>query len=77
MAIPQAVVDALTDMKTDALAVAGAILVALVAVFAFKFLARGLIGGAASYSAMSMVEGLNRKGNHGGTNDGHFSNYRD
>ena len=41
-AVPVAVTTALTDLQADALTVAGIVLAAIVAVFAFKFLRRGL-----------------------------------
>lgn len=41
-AVPADVTTALTDLKTDALVVATAILVAIVAVYAFKFIRKGL-----------------------------------
>jgi hypothetical protein len=40
--VPAAVTTALTGLSTDALTVAGLVLAALVAVFAFKFLRKGL-----------------------------------
>jgi len=41
-AVPAAVTTALTDLQTDALTVAGIILAAIVAVYAFKFIRKGL-----------------------------------
>lgn len=41
-AVPDEVTTALTDMKADAVAVAGLVLVAIIAVAAFKFMRRGL-----------------------------------
>jgi len=41
-AVPADVTTALGDLKTDALAVATAVLLAIVAVYAFKFIRRGL-----------------------------------
>lgn len=43
-AVPAAVSDALANLATDALRVAGAVLAAIVAVYALKFLIRGVIG---------------------------------
>ncbi|MGB7482029.1 MAG: major capsid protein [Burkholderiaceae bacterium] len=40
--VPTEVTAALTDLKADALTVAGVVLAAVVAVFAFKFIRRGL-----------------------------------
>lgn len=40
-AVPTAVTDALEDMQTDALTVAGLVLVAIIAVAAFKFMRKG------------------------------------
>lgn len=40
--IPTAVSDALADLSTDALTVAGIVLAAIVAVYAFKFIRKGL-----------------------------------
>lgn len=40
-AVPANVTTALTDMQSDALAVAGLVLVAIIAVAAFKFMRRG------------------------------------
>ena len=40
-AVPADVTTALTDMKTDALTVAGLVIVALIAVMAFKFMRKG------------------------------------
>lgn len=40
-AVPTDVTDALVDMKTDALVVAGLVLVAFIAVAAFKFMRKG------------------------------------
>lgn len=40
-AVPAEVTTAITDMKTDALAVAAAFLVAVIAVVAFKFMRKG------------------------------------
>jgi len=41
-AVPAAVTTALADIQVDALAVATTVLVAIVAIFAFKFLRKGL-----------------------------------
>lgn len=41
-AVPQEVTDALTAMKTDGLAVAGLVLVALIAIAAVKFMRKAL-----------------------------------
>lgn len=41
-AVPADVTTALSDIKTDALTVAGVVLVAIVAIYAFKFLRKGL-----------------------------------
>lgn len=41
-AIPAGVTTALEDLSTDALAVAGIVLAAIVAVYAFKFIRKGL-----------------------------------
>ncbi len=41
-AVPDEVTTALTDMKADGVAVAGLVLVAIIAVFAFKFMRKGL-----------------------------------
>lgn len=41
-AVPAGVTTALADIQTDALTVAGVVLVAIIAIFAFKFLRRGL-----------------------------------
>lgn len=41
-AVPADVTTALGDLKTDALSVATAVLLAIVAVYAFKFIRRGL-----------------------------------
>jgi len=41
-AVPAEVTTALTDMKADAVEVAGLVLVAIIAVTAFKFMRRGL-----------------------------------
>lgn len=41
-AIPAEVTTALADLKTDALVVAGIVLAAIVAVYAFKFIRKGL-----------------------------------
>ena len=41
-AVPADVTTALGDLKTDALAVATAVLLAIVAVYAFKFIRKGL-----------------------------------
>lgn len=41
-AVPAEVTDALADMKADALVVAGAVLVAIIAVAAIKFIRKGL-----------------------------------
>lgn len=41
-AVPEAVTTALTDMKADALTVAGVVLVAIIAVAAVKFIRKGL-----------------------------------
>jgi hypothetical protein len=43
-AVPTEVTTALGDMKTDALAVAALVLVAIIAVAAFKFMRRGISG---------------------------------
>jgi hypothetical protein len=40
-AVPTDVTSALTDMKADALSVAGLVLVAIIAVTAFKFMRKG------------------------------------
>jgi hypothetical protein len=40
--VPAEVTTALADLKTDALAVAGTILAAIVAIYAFKFIRKGL-----------------------------------
>lgn len=40
-AVPAEVTTALTDMKADALVVAGAVLAAIIAVLAFKFMRKG------------------------------------
>lgn len=40
-AVPTEVSDALTDMKADALTVAGLVLVAIIAIAAFKFMRKG------------------------------------
>jgi uncharacterized membrane protein len=40
-AVPENVTTALTDMKADALTVAGLVLVAIIAVVAFKFMRKG------------------------------------
>lgn len=40
-AVPESVTTALTDMKADALTVAGLVLVAIIAVVAFKFMRKG------------------------------------
>ena len=40
-AVPADVTTALTDMKADALTVAGLVIVALIAVMAFKFMRKG------------------------------------
>ena len=41
-AVPADVTTALTNLQTDALTVAGVILAAIVAVYAFKFIRKGL-----------------------------------
>lgn len=41
-AVPETVTTALTDLKADALTVAGTVLAALVAIYAFKFIRKGL-----------------------------------
>jgi Inovirus Coat protein B len=41
-AVPADVTTALTDLKADALTVATAVLVAIVAIYAFKFIRKGL-----------------------------------
>lgn len=41
-AVPAVVTTALTDLQSDALSVAGIILAAIVAVYAFKFIRKGL-----------------------------------
>lgn len=41
-AVPAEVTTALGDMKTDALAIGGAVLLGVVAIFAFKFIRKGL-----------------------------------
>ena len=41
-AVPAEVTTAIADMKTDALVVAGAVLVAIIAVAAIKFIRKGL-----------------------------------
>lgn len=41
-AVPANVTTALTDLQTDALTVAGVVLAAIVAVYAFKFIRKGL-----------------------------------
>lgn len=41
-AVPADVTTAIADLKTDALTVATAVLVAIVAVYAFKFIRKGL-----------------------------------
>ena len=41
-AVPADVTTALTDMKSDALTVAGVVLAAVIAVAAFKFMKRGI-----------------------------------
>lgn len=41
-AIPEGVTTALSDLSTDALQVAGIVLAAIVAVYAFKFIRKGL-----------------------------------
>ena len=41
-AVPAEVTTALTDMKADALIVAGLVLVAIIAIAAFKFMRKGL-----------------------------------
>ena len=41
-AVPENVTTALTDLQTDALTVAGVVLAAIVAVYAFKFIRKGL-----------------------------------
>ncbi|MBK6295524.1 MAG: hypothetical protein IPF55_15525 [Rhodoferax sp.] len=41
-AVPADVTTALTDLKADALVVATAVLVAIVAIYAFKFIRKGL-----------------------------------
>jgi len=41
-AVPAAVSTALTDLQADALTVAGIVLAAIVAVYAFKFIRKGL-----------------------------------
>jgi len=41
-AVPADVTTALADMKTDGLVVAGAVLVAVIAIFAIKFIRKGL-----------------------------------
>lgn len=41
-AVPADVTTALGDMKTDGLTIAGVVLVATIAVFAFKFMRKGL-----------------------------------
>lgn len=41
-AVPANVTTALTDLQADAVTVAGVVLVAIVAVFAFKFIRKGL-----------------------------------
>lgn len=43
-AVPAAVSDALANLATDALMVAGSVLAAIVAVYALKFVMRGVIG---------------------------------
>ena len=41
-AVPAVVTSALTDLQADALTVAGVVLAAIVAVYAFKFIRKGL-----------------------------------
>lgn len=41
-AVPQEVTDAIDDMKADALVVAAAVLVAIIAVMAVKFIRKGM-----------------------------------
>jgi coat protein B len=41
-AVPAGVTTALADIQADALTVAGVVLVAIIAIFAFKFLRKGL-----------------------------------
>ncbi len=41
-AVPADVTTALADIKADALTVAGVVLVAIIAIFAFKFIRKGL-----------------------------------
>lgn len=41
-AVPEVVMDALDNLSTDALTVAGIVLAAIVAVYAFKFIRKGL-----------------------------------
>ena len=41
-AVPVVVTTALTDLQSDALTVAGVVLAAIVAVYAFKFIRKGL-----------------------------------
>lgn len=41
-AVPAAVTDAIADIQTDAMAVATTVLIAVVAVFAIKFIRKGL-----------------------------------
>lgn len=41
-AVPQAVTDALGDMKTDGATIAGAVLVAIIAIAAIKLLRKGI-----------------------------------
>jgi hypothetical protein len=41
-AVPAAVTDAIDDMQADALVVAGAVLVAIIAVMAVKFIRKGM-----------------------------------
>lgn len=40
--VPTEVTSALTDLKTDALVVAGAVLTAIIAVYAVKFIRKGI-----------------------------------
>jgi len=51
MAVPAEVTTALQTMSADALTVGAAVLVALVAVIAFKFMRKAIDGGGSSYDS--------------------------
>lgn len=72
MSVPQSVTTALEGMATDALLVGALVFVAIIAVFAAKFLAKAISGQA---MASSFVDGINAKGNHGRSESNPFGNY--